>query len=188
MLLRDLDLLKELNKHQLLSVAVSINSIDENLRLKLEPRTASYKNRLKMVETLSKAGIPVVVLAAPIIPGLNDHGIMDLVKAAADSGARDIHHIIVRLNGDIAELFDDWIQKYFPERAGKVLNQIRTMHNGQLYDTAFKHRMKGSGQFAEMIRQQFIIAKNKYLADQKTFEYNREKYFQLKNPQMSLFD
>lgn len=188
LLLRDLDLLKELDKHQLVSVAVSINSIDESMRLKLEPRTASYRKRLQMVETLSQAGIPVTVLAAPIIPGLNDHGIMDLVKAAANAGARDIHHIIVRLNGDVADLFEDWILKTFPERADKVLNQIRSMHKGKLHDTEFKHRMRGSGQFAEVIRQQFIIAKNKYLAVQKVFEYNRERYFELKNPQMSLFD
>jgi DNA repair photolyase len=113
---------------------------------------------------------------------------MDLVKATADAGARDIHHIIVRLNGDIAELFQDWIQKSFPNKADKVLNQIRSMHRGQLYDNEFKHRMRGSGQFAEMIRQQFTIAKNKYLANAKPFEYNRDRYFQLKSPQMNLFD
>ena len=187
LLLRDIDVLKELNKHNLVSVAISINSVDENIRLKLEPRTASYRKRLKMVETLSKAGIPVVVLAAPIIPGLNDHNIIELVKQAADAGAHDIHHIIVRLNGDIADIFENWIEKSFPEKKDKVLNQIRSMHRGSLSDTEFKHRMRGSRQYAELIRQQFAVAKNKFFVKKSDFEYNRDRYFQLKNPQLSLF-
>lgn len=188
LLLRDLDILKKLNEHNLVSVAVSINSIYEDIRLNLEPRTASYKKRLDMVKTLSNEGIPVVVLAAPIIPGLNDHGIMDLVKAAAEAGARDINHIIVRLNGDIAELFEDWLMKSYPDRSNKILNQIRTLHKGQLSDSEFKHRMRGSGQYADMIKQQFVVAKNRYLPKPQSFEYNRERFNQLRKPQLRLFD
>jgi DNA repair photolyase len=187
LILRDLDILKDLNKHNLVSVAFSINTVDDEIRKFLEPRTASIQKRMQAVKTLSDAGIPVIVMAAPIVPGLNDHNIMDLVKLAAESGARDIRHIVVRLNGDIAKIFSDWLEKAYPDRAKKILSQIAEMHRGKLNDSDFGHRMRGSGNYAEIIKNQFQVARNKYFKEVSAFEYNLGRYEDLKNPQMNLF-
>ena len=120
LIIRDIDILQELAKLNLIHVMVSITSLNNDLRLKMEPRTVTAKNRLKVIETLNKAGIPVGVMTAPIIPGLNSDEIPDLIKAAADHGADSAGYTIVRLNGSIAEIFKDWIYKNFPDRAEKV--------------------------------------------------------------------
>ena len=127
LILRDLDILKKMNEHNLVHVSISITTLDEQLRMLLEPRTANIKSRLKVVEELSAAGIPVNVMMAPIIPGLNDHEIFQMVKTVADLGARNCHYTMVRLNGDVATIFTDWIQKAMPDRAEKVLNKIKAI-------------------------------------------------------------
>ncbi len=132
LILRDLDLLKQLAAERLVHVAISITTLNDELRQFLEPRTASVKQRLRTVETLSAAGIPVFVMMAPIIPGLNDHEILSLVKTVAACGALGVGHSMVRLNGDVAIIFEDWIRKTMPDRADKVLNQIRDTHGGSL--------------------------------------------------------
>jgi len=184
---RDLDLLKELNDRKLLKVAMSINTISEEVRLFLEPRTATIKKRLQAVRTLADVGILVTVLAAPIIPGLTDHGILPLVKACAEAGANTIHHIIVRLNGDVKELFVDFIHKSFPDRASKIINQISSVHRGQLNDSEFGHRMRGSGAYADIISQQFKIARQKYMPNPKPIEIDYGLFEKMHNPQMELF-
>lgn len=187
MILRDIDILTQLHEHNLVSVAMSINTLSEEVRSFLEPRTTTIKKRLGAVQKLSAAGIPVTVLAAPIIPGLTDHNAIPLVKACAAAGARSIHHIIVRLNGDVAKIFTDFIQKSYPERAEKILSQIKSLHKGQLNDSDFGHRMKGSGAYADIINQQFKIAKQKYFSDAQPYTLNYERYGKLKQPQLSLF-
>lgn len=187
MIQRDLDILTDLNKYNLVSVVISINTIEDEVRKRLEPRTATIAKRLATIKTLSDAGIPVMALAAPIIPGLTDHTALPLAKACAEAGARRMGHIMVRLNGDVAEIFTDWIQKVFPDRADKVLSQIRSMHGDKLNDSEWGRRMRGEGPFAEIIHQQFKVAQEKYFPKQKEFSYNLERYMQLKRPQMSLF-
>jgi len=187
LILRDMDLITELNKHQLISVAISINTLSEEVRSFMEPRTSTIRQRLKAVKVLSQAGVPVTVLAAPIVPGLTDHGIFDLVEACAAAGARSIHHIIVRLNGDVGQIFTDFIHKSFPDRADKILNQVRSLHGGRLNDSEWGRRMRGEGPFAEMIRQQFRLAKAKFLPDPAPHVLNMDLYESLKNPQLSLF-
>ena len=187
LILRDLDLLKELNKYDLVRVAISINTLSEDIRSFLEPRTATIKNRLKVVKELSKHNIPVVVLAAPIVPGLTDHDVLNLAKACAEAGADTIHHIIVRLNGDIARIFKDWVERAFPNRAAKIISQISSLHKGKLNDSEFGHRMRGSGSYADIISQQFSIARKKYFGERKKRGINTERYYQLKNPQLKLF-
>jgi len=116
-----------------------------------------------MLQKLAKAGIPVNVNVAPIIPGINDDLIFDIVKAVADKGALSAGYIVVRLNGQNGLIFEDWVTKNFPDRAPKVLNQIKTMHGGNLNDSNWGRRMRGEGKFAELIRIQFALARKKYL-------------------------
>jgi DNA repair photolyase len=172
LILRDLDILKELAALNLVHVMISITSLDEDLRLKLEPRTATAKNRLKVVETLNVNGIPAGVMVAPIIPGLNSHEIPAIVEAAANAGARGAGMTIVRLNDAVATIFTDWIHKAFPDRAEKVLNLIAACHGGQLNDSRFGVRMTGQGHEAEMIQQLFKSSVKRFLSDRSFPEYD----------------
>ena len=164
LILRDLDLLKQMAELNLVHVMISITSLDEELRLKLEPRTATALNRLKVVETLNNNGIPAGVMVAPVIPGLNSHEIPAIIEAAANAGARGVGMTIVRLNDAVATIFTDWIYKAYPDRAEKILNQIKSCHGGQLNDSRFGTRMKGQGKEAEMIHQLFKSSKNRFLS------------------------
>lgn len=157
LILRDLDILQEMAKYKLVMVYVSITSLDEKLRLKMEPRTTTAKQRLKIIETLSTAGLPTGVMTAPMIPGLNSHELPRLLKAAANDGAKSAGYTIVRLNGSIHEIFKDWLQKNFPDRFDKVWHQIESCHNGKVNDSRFGTRMRGEGNFAEMLRDTFKL-------------------------------
>ena len=184
---RDLDLLMALAKDNLVSVNFSITSLSEKTRQLLEPRTASIRKRLDTVRLLSDNGIPVNVMLAPIIPGINSHEVLPLAKAAADAGALSIGYTVVRLNGAIAEIFTDWIRKAMPDRAEKVLNQIRECHDGNLNDSRFGNRMRGDGVFADMIRSQIALARRKYFVGRQIPELNTALYQQYKDGQLSLF-
>lgn len=187
LILRDLDILQEMAKLNIIKVNVSITSLSEDTRRLLEPRTASIKQRLKTVATLSAHGIPVRVMMAPIIPSLNSHEILPLVKRVAELGARDISYTIVRLNGQVAEIFKDWAQKTIPDRADRILNQIAECHGGKLNDSNWGRRIKGDGTIAEQVKTTMAIAKNRYLSGQGMPEMDKSHYLQLKNPQMKLF-
>ncbi|MFD1094434.1 PA0069 family radical SAM protein [Salegentibacter chungangensis] len=184
---RDLDLLKELAKDDLVHVNISVTSLAEETRRVLEPRTASIKKRLQTVERLSAEGIPVNVMMAPIIPSINSHEIMPLVKEISERGALSVGYTIVRLNGAIGGIFTDWIKKAMPDRADKVLHQIENIHGGSLNDSRFGTRMKGEGEFATQVAQQFKIAKNKYLKDRKKFSLNCDLHEEFKDGQLKLF-
>lgn len=172
----------------LIRVSISITSLSEETRRLLEPRTASIKQRLKTVEELSKHGIPVNVMMAPIIPSINSHEILPLVKKVSEMGARSVGYTVVRLNGAIAELFKDWIEKALPDRAEKVLHQIEACHDGNLNDSRFGTRMKGEGEFAKQIALQFKIARAKYFSSVKKIPaLDKSHYLELKNPQYKLF-
>jgi DNA repair photolyase len=162
LIVRDIDILSELAANNLVQVNFSITTLDEDLRLVLEPRTASAKKRLKTVEELTKSGIPVRIMAAPIIPGLNSHEIPSILKAGAEHGAKDASYIIVRLNGQVGLVFEDWIRKTYPDKADKVLNLIRSCHGGTLNESRFGIRMRGEGKEAESIASLFKISYSKY--------------------------
>ncbi len=184
---RDLDILKDLAKDNLIQVNLSITSLDETTRRMLEPRTASVIKRLETLEKLSSAGIPVRVMMAPIIPGINSHEILPLVKKISEKGALSVGYTMVRLNGAIGGIFTDWIKKTMPDRADKVLHQIAECHNGNLNDSEFGRRMKGDGNIAEQVAQQFLIARNKYLKERSIPTLNCDLHEQFKSGQMSLF-
>jgi DNA repair photolyase len=188
LILRDMDLLQELAKLRLVMVYSSITSLDESLRLKLEPRTASYRLRLKVVETMSKNGIPTGIMNAPIIPGLNDHHMHDVLKAASEAGALWAGYTVVRLNGAIGDIFRDWLYKAYPDRAEKVWNLIASCHEGNVNDSRTKKRMTGDGKIAEMIKMQFKLYCKKYGLNETKLDWNLTSFRRMNNGQMSLFD
>lgn len=167
LILRDIDLLKDLAQDNLVHVYISITTLDEELRRVMEPRTASATKRLQTVEQLAKAGVPVGVMSAPIIPGLNHHEIPNILKAAADAGALGAGMTVVRLNGSIGQIFEDWLRKNFPDRFEKVWHQICAMHGGNVNDSQFGRRMSGEGNFAEAIHQLFRISVKKNFTGKK---------------------
>ena len=164
---RDIDILQDLAADNLVHVMISITTLDEGLRRVMEPRTASAMKRLRTVEELSRAGIPVGIMNAPIIPGLNHHEIPQVIQAAADHGALTAGMTVVRLNGSVGKLFEDWLRKNFPDRFDKVWNQICSMHGGAVNDSTYGRRMAGEGQIADMIYQLYRSAKKKYLGERK---------------------
>ena len=183
---RDLDILKPMAEKNLVCVTISITSLKEKLRRIMEPRTASVYKRLENVRVLSSSGIPVNVNVAPIIPFINSDEVPDLIKAAAEAGASSVHYTMVRLNGDVGEIFTDWVRKNFPDRAEKVLNQIMSIHGGTLNDSRFGTRMRGEGNMAESIRQLFHAARTKYFAGRSLPELDCS-LFRKKDQQGSLF-
>lgn len=187
LILRDLDILKELAKDNLVQVHLSITSLDEETRRILEPRTATIKRRLETLNKLASENIPVSVMMAPIIPGINSHEILPLVKTIAENGALGVGYTMVRLNGAIGGIFTDWIKKTMPDRATKVLHQIAECHGGNLNDSEFGRRMKGSGNIAEQVAQQFKIARKMYLSGRVMPQLNAELHEQYKDGQMKLF-
>src|ERR1019366_7099638 len=139
---RDLDILSELAKLNLVNVSLSVTTLNEDLRRALEPRTATAKRKLETIESLTANNIPVNVMMAPIIPGLNDHEIFSIVKEVSKRGALSAYYTVVRLQGPNQQIFTDWVIKNFPDRALKVLNQISEIHGEQLGDSRFGTRKK----------------------------------------------
>lgn len=161
-LLNDLDLLQKMAALDLVSVIMTINSLNEDLRRAMEPRTTTANQRLRVIKTLSEAGIRSGVMAGPMIPGLNDHELQDILKAASDNGARFSAYTFVRLNGSVKKIFHEWLYRNFPERADKVWHAIERGHGGKVNDSRFGTRMRGEGPEALMIRQQFKLFNKKY--------------------------
>ncbi|CAN5781913.1 PA0069 family radical SAM protein [soil metagenome] len=155
---RDIDLLSELAGCAAVCVNVSLTTLDDDLRRVMEPRTSSPKRRVAGIEKLANAGIPVGVLAAPIIPGLNDHELPNLLRAAADAGASFAGYTPVRLPYAVAPLFEEWLERHFPDRKDKVLNHIRDLRGGRLNDPNFGSRMRGEGVYAEHLARLFEVS------------------------------
>jgi len=187
LVLRDLDILKQLSAHQLVGINISITSLSEKTRRLLEPRTATIKRRLQTVKTLSEHGIPVNAMLAPIIPGINSHELMKLAKTAADHGALSFGFTVVRLNGAIGQIFTDWIKKAMPDRAEKVLHLIQDCHGGSINDSRFGIRSRGEGKIAEQIHDMARLARQKYFKNRAFPKLRTDLYDQYKNGQMKLF-
>lgn len=187
LILRDIDILSKMARNNLVRVSISITTLDEKLRQVLEPRTSSVNNRLNTVKKLAENGIPVNVMMAPIIPGLNEHEIFKIGEWVSSLGAKSIHYTMVRLNGDVATIFENWLEKTFPDRAEKILNKIKSTHGGSLNDSRFGKRMVGEGKIAEIIKKQFTLMKKKYFPAGEPVPLNFELHRQIKNPQLELF-
>ena len=156
-ILRDKDLLQEMGKKKIVSVLVSITSLNEDLRRAMEPRTTTARQRLRTIEELSKAGIRMGVMLGPMIPGLNEHEMAAIIKAASEAGATFSAYTFIRLNGAIKLLFHDWLYKNFPDKGDKVWHLIEKSHNGQVNDSRWGTRMRGEGNVAEMVRDQYHL-------------------------------
>lgn len=154
-ILKDKDLLQEMAKKRIVSAMVSITSFNEDLRRVMEPRTTTAKQKLKVIEELSKVGVRMGVMMGPMIPGLNEHEMQRIMKAASDSGATFTAYTFIRLNGAIKLLFHDWLYKNFPDRADKVWHLIEQSHDGKVNDTRWGLRMRGEGSIAQMVAQQY---------------------------------
>jgi DNA repair photolyase len=158
LILRDLDLLSAMAERRLASVAVSVTTLDGGLARRMEPRASSPRRRLDAVRSLAAAGVPVSVLAAPMIPFVNDHELERIMAAGAAAGARAAGYTVLRLPLELKALFEEWLHRHLPDRAGRVLARLRDCHGGVLYDPSFTTRMKGSGPYAQLLRQRFDIA------------------------------
>jgi len=169
LILRDLDLLQELADRNLVSVAFSLTTLDDGLKRIMEPRAASPGARLRAMRTLHEHGVPVGVMAAPMIPMINDMELEALLAAARDAGARTAGYVLLRLPLEIAGLFEDWLRGHFPERAEHVLSLVRQSRGGKPYDSRFGTRMRGEGVFADLLAQRFRLARKRLGLDQPGF-------------------
>ena len=185
-ILRDIDILKEMASKKLVSVLVSITSLDEELRRTMEPRTTTASQRFRVIRELSDAGVRMGVMLGPMIPGLNEHDMHDILKRAAENGASFSAYTFIRLNGAVKDLFHDWLYKNFPDRADKVWHLIEQGHNGKVNDSRWGVRMRGEGAMAEMIKQQYKKYTIKYNLGHERIELD-EKRFMRPGSQGSLF-
>jgi len=159
---RDLDLLTDMTAKNLVTVAITITTLDHNISRTLEPRAASPTRRLQTIEKLTQAGIPVLVSVAPVIPFVTEQELENVMRAAANAGAVAAGYTVLRLPWEVNPLFQQWLATHFPERAERVMNRIRDMRGGKDYDANFATRMRGEGLWADMIRQRFAKALKRY--------------------------
>lgn len=188
LVLRDLDILKPMAEQNLVSVSLSIPTINEDLRRKMEPRTSSAMNKLKAIEVLSENKIPIHVMVAPIIPGLNSDEPLNILKSISDAGALGFGYTLVRLNDTVEPVFVNWIETHFPDRAQKVLNLIRSMRGGKLGDKRYFERQKGEGNIAEMIHTTFKIGRKKFFEGKEFPKLSAKAFTGSKDQQLRLFD
>lgn len=192
---RDLDLLVPLAQQHLVAVYVTLTTLQPELARQLEPRAAAPHRRLRMIRTLSEAGIPVGVSLAPQIPFLNDD-MEQVLAAAGEAGARQAFYAVLRLPWEVAPLFNEWLTLHYPERAQRVMERVRDLHgiskagraDGKVYDSRFGQRMKGTGAWADMLAQRFALACRKLGLNRERVHLDCDQYHHsLLSPQQSLF-
>ena len=182
LVLRDLDLLADLARLHLVTVFVSLTTLDDGLKRVLEPRAASPAARLRIIRTLADAGVPVGVLLAPMIPALNDHEMERLLDAAAGAGATRAAFMLLRLPHELGQLFEQWLREHYPARADRVLNLLRDSRGGRLNDPRFGHRMRGEGAYASVLAARFQAASRRLNLDQqRSVELDTSQF--LRDPQ-----
>jgi DNA repair photolyase len=185
---RDIDVLAGLARRNAAAVFLSITTLDPELSSRMEPRAASPKRRLAAIEELTSAGIPSGVMVAPVVPGLTDHEMPMILKAAADAGAITCGFVPLRLPLEVAPLFVDWLARHYPDRKDKVLNRIRELRGGKLNDANFHTRMVGQGVWADQFKTIFEMAKRRYGLDKPFPELTTEHFRRPSGPQMGLFE
>jgi DNA repair photolyase len=158
---RDLDLLHEAARLNLVSVAVSVTTLDRQLARKMEPRAAAPQRRLEVIRTLSAAGVPVSVLVAPVVPVLTDYELEAILKAAREAGAQSAGYVLLRLPHELKDLFRAWLDTHYPNKAGHVRSVLRDMRGGRDYDSRYGVRMRGTGEYAGLIAQRFELTERK---------------------------
>src|SRR4051812_4780847 len=184
---RDLDLLSELARFQCVSVNFSVTSLDPNLAGRLEPRASRPTARLRAIRELTAAGVPVNVLVAPVIPGLNDHEIPAILDAVAGAGARSAKYVLLRLPHAVKDVFTQWLEDHEPGKKARVLDRLRALRGGKLYDSQWGKRMHGEGIFADQIRDLFEIAARRAGLDRERTVLSTEHFRRPGGQQLSLF-
>lgn len=185
-ILKDKDVLQEMARKNIVSAMVSITSMDEGLRRVMEPRTTTSKQKFKVIDELSKAGVRMGVMMGPMIPGLNEHEMQKIMKTAADNGATFTAYTFIRLNGAIKLLFHDWLYKVFPDKADKVWHLIEQSHDGKVNDSNWGRRMRGEGNIAELVSQQYHKYGKLYKMNAEDWSLDQTK-FSVPGRQGSLF-
>jgi DNA repair photolyase len=158
LVLRDLDIIAPMAEKGLAQVAISVTTLDRKLARAMEPRAATPAKRLETIHRLAQAGVPALVMAAPVIPGLTDSELEEILDAAAEAGASSAGYILLRLPLEVADLFKDWLAEYAPNKFAKVMNLMRGTRGGKAYDAEFGQRQTGTGPFAELIGKRFRLA------------------------------
>ena len=176
LIIRDLKLLKYLAEHRLTRVIFSITTLDEKLRRIMEPRSANALKMMNVIQKLSNEGVEVGVMVGPLIPSINDHEIDSILCTAANHGARFASYTLARFNGDVAEIFADWLHKNFPNRSSKVWNKVKSFHGGQVNDSRFGKRMSGEGNYAAIIKSIFRKTREKYFDDEELIPLRRDLF------------
>ena len=187
LVLRDQDVLARMAGRGLAKVMVSITTLDAALARSMEPRAASPARRLAVVRALAGAGVPVGVLASPMIPALNDHEVERILEAAAEAGARSANYILVRLPHELRTIFEDWLRRALPSKVDRVLARIRDLRGGDLYDASYGTRMRGVGPYADLLSQRFEAACRRFGLERRSLEMNTS-HFRVPGSQRGLFD
>jgi DNA repair photolyase len=185
---RDVDLLTELAHHDAAAVCLSVTTLDAELARVLEPRATQPPGRLAAIETLARSGVPTGVLVAPVIPGLNDHEIPAILKAAADAGASFAGYVTLRLPFGLGPLFEGWLGRHFPDKKAKVLNGIRALRGGKLNDPRFGTRMRGEGPMAHLINDLFHVSQRRARIGNDRPQLSTASFRPPPGPQRSLFE
>jgi len=185
---RDIDILKEMTELKLVSVTISVTTLDRELARKMEPRTSSPEMRLKTIEALAANNIPVGVNLAPVIPGLNDKEIPEILKESFERGATHAGYIMLRLPYAVKDLFTEWLKREYPLKASKVISSIKSIRGGKLNSSEWGVRFRGEGEIAETIENLFEISCRKYGLNKRDFDLNKQHFkVPLRNEQLKLF-
>ncbi|MBM3554309.1 MAG: PA0069 family radical SAM protein [Alphaproteobacteria bacterium] len=188
---RDIDLLAPMAAKNLVQIGISVTTLDRDLARRMEPRASSPERRLQAITALSEAGIPVAVLVAPVIPGLNDHEIEAILARAAEAGAVAASSIVLRLPREVAELFPAWLAEHYPDRAARVMKLVRSLRGGRDNDPRFGTRMSGEGPLAQLLARRLDLAIARHGLDRRRWDLDttlfRPPAPPAKNGQMSLF-
>jgi len=186
---RDIDLLAQLAAQNLVSVMISLTTLNNGLKTRLEPRAASPTKRLDLVRQLAAVGVPVGIMVAPLIPWVNDMELEAILARAAEAGAQRANYILLRLPHEVQALFAQWLECHYPQRAEHVLNLIRDTRGGELYRSNWGERMRGTGPVAELLAQRFNTAARKHGLVQESAVGSRLRtdLFRVPSPQAELF-
>jgi DNA repair photolyase len=184
---RDIDIIAELANMKLANVTISVTTLDKGLHRAMEPRTSAPEQRLKTIETLVNAGIPVGVSLAPVIPGLNDSEMPAILKRAHEHGATFAFYTMVRLPHGVKDLFVEWLHRQYPDRAEKVINRIKQIREGKMNSSAFGERMTGTGEIADSIAQLFDLTCAKYGINAGEIRLRKDLFVGKQDAQIDLF-
>ena len=176
LIVRDIDILSRMAQHRLVKIALSVTTLDNDVARKMEPRAATPARRMWAIRQLSDAGIPTTVMVAPIIPGLNDHEIEEILELAREHGAESAGYVLLRLPLELKVQFREWLVSDFPNRASRIINLLQSMHGGRDYIADFGHRQRGSGPFADLIANRFKLALRRHGLNQRSFKLRTDLF------------